>query len=503
MALLAWIGLVPLLLVIEGKRLKCGFLLSSVWGYIFFAGIFHWILEVPNYTLLHHSILGLYLGSYIGLFGLLFSLLSRCRGFTTSLFAAPFVWITLEYVRSNLFFMALPWGLLAHTQYNNPLVVQVSAITGSSGVSFLIVTVNCALAAVIRPLFQRFIMRERAGYKSFVTRPRAAFITVAVFLTLATALYGHVTVSRSDRAARKGVKVSVVQGDIEQAKKWDPRHAEYIIRTYADLTRKTFMDKPDLIVWPESATPQPIDRDLGLYRTIMSVVGGQGAYLLLGSSDRQKFKKGGPTGAKLKNSAFLVDPETGISRDQRYDKMRLLPFGEYLPYAKTISWQHINIPDVDHYIPGNEFTVFELPACRFGVTICWENIFPDLVRQFVKRGAQFIVNITNEAWFGQTAAPYQFVAMNVFRAVENRVFVIRCANTGVSCFIDPCGRITNRVKDENGKDIFITGIATEQVVPMESKTFYTQHGDWLAKVSAVCSVVFLVIALLRKGERKY
>jgi len=150
------------------------------------------------------------------------------------------------------------------------------------------------------------------------------------------------------------------------------------------------------------------------------------------------------------------------------------------------------------YTPGTEFTVFRLPEIQFSVTICWGNIFPDLVRQLVRGGVQLIVNITNEAWFGKTAAPYQFLSMSVFRAVENGVYVVRCANTGVSCFIDPYGRVAGRLTDENDHDIFIRGVLTGSVVPLESATFYTRHGDWLAWVSIPWAAALLLLALLRK-----
>jgi len=143
-----------------------------------------------------------------------------------------------------------------------------------------------------------------------------------------------------------------------------------------------------------------------------------------------------------------------------------MPFGEYLPHEDVIPWSWIKAGAIGNYLPGTEYTVFQLPEGRLSVTICWENLFSNLVRQFVKRGAQFIVNITNEAWFGETAAPYQFLSMSVFRAVENRVYVVRCANTGISCFIDPCGRVVDRVKDENGRDIFVRGIVTGSVIPL-------------------------------------
>ena len=186
-------------------------------------------------------------------------------------------------------------------------------------------------------------------------------------------------------------------------------------------------------------------------------------------------------------------------KERRYDKIRLLPFGEYLPYNKTIPWSYINLPEVDHFLPGKKHTIFDLDAHRFGVTICWENIFPEIVRQFVKEGADFIINITNEAWFGETAAPYQFLSMSVFRAVENRIFIVRCANTGVSCIIDSSGRILDRVKDENGKDIFIRGILSGEVATHEVNTIYTRYGDWFAWLSAISAIVFILFALIRKN----
>jgi apolipoprotein N-acyltransferase len=189
-------------------------------------------------------------------------------------------------------------------------------------------------------------------------------------------------------------------------------------------------------------------------------------------------------------------------KNQRYDKIRLFPFGEYLPFKKTIAWALINVRESGNYIPGKEFTVFELPTLRFGVTICWENIFPDLFRQFVRRGAQFMVNITNEARFGKTAAPYQLASISVFRAVENRVFVIRCANTGVSCIIDPYGRIVDRVKDQQGQDIFIRGVISGWVIPLESKTIYTRCGDGFVWVAIFGSVLFLSVSSVKTQGRR-
>jgi apolipoprotein N-acyltransferase len=163
-----------------------------------------------------------------------------------------------------------------------------------------------------------------------------------------------------------------------------------------------------------------------------------------------------------------------------------------------IPWSWINVPKMPGFSPGKTFTLFQGPGFRFGVTICWEILFPEMIREFVKNGAQFMVNITNEAWFGETVGPYHILTASVFRAVENRVYVVRCANTGISCFINPYGRVVDRVKDDKGQDIFVRGVLTETVIPMESKTKYTQYGDWLVWISFGVSLLFISVALFRR-----
>jgi apolipoprotein N-acyltransferase len=149
-------------------------------------------------------------------------------------------------------------------------------------------------------------------------------------------------------------------------------------------------------------------------------------------------------------------------------------------------------------MPGKEFTVFQCSTFRFSAPICWETLFPDLSREFVRRGAQFLVNITNEAWFGKSVGPQHYVISSVFRAVENRVYVVRCANTGISCFINPYGRVVDRVKDDKGQDIFVRGVLTETVIPMESRTVYTRYGDWLVWICFGVSLIFISVAFLRR-----
>jgi apolipoprotein N-acyltransferase len=511
----AWIGLLPLLIAISGKNLKYGFFLSLVCGMLFFMGIFYWILEVPKYTILHHALLAVYLGLYFAFFGLIFNFVSTRWGTMPALFAAPFIWVSLEWVRSNLSFLALPWALLAHSQYQYLAVMQIASITGAYGVSFLIVLVNAVLAAVVCQYYERLkipphlpfskggatafqkegiiappLSKEDRGEFRISTKEKLSLVIIAASLLLFTLVYGYFAITNTITGNR--TKISVVQGNIEQTKKWNPRYAREIMQTYAGLTEAAAKDQPALVVWPETATPGAINLNPRLRFELKEIAKRAGTYVLLGSAQNQKFVEKGAKKLRNVNSAFLLDPQPKTMENQRYDKIRLFPFGEYLPYNGIIPWSLINVREFTDCMPGKEFTVFQLPDFRFGVIICWENAFPDLVRQFVKRGAQFIINITNEAHFGRTAAPYQLVSTSVFRAVENRVFVVRCANTGVSCIIDPYGRIIDRVKDEKGQDIFVRGVVSGWIIPLDSRTIYTRYGDWFVWVVIIGSLVFLL-----------
>lgn len=493
---LAWIGLMPLMIAICSKSLKYSFLLSLVCGMLFFMGIFHWILEVPGYTLLHHAILALYLGSFFGFFGLTFTFISKRLGTTPALFAAPFIWVSFEYIRSNLSFLSLPWGLLAHSQYQYLPIIQIASLAGTYSISFLIVLINSALAAMIYSSVYRLEKQQPPSPRCPSKKGKMAMVSTATLLIALTLLYGHMTISQPIIGEK--FKVSAVQGNIEQAKKWDKKYTSEIMQIYADLTQEASKDQPDLIIWPETATPGSINRDIRLRIEVMNIVRKSGTYLLLGSSQHQKFEKKEGKEFNYLNSAFLISPDPKTVMNQRYDKIRLLPFGEYLPLKESIPWSYIQVPNISQYVPGEEFTVLELPSGRLGVTICWEDIFPDHFRQFVQRGAQFMVNITNEAWFGKTAAPYQFVSMAVFRAVENRVFLVRCANTGITCIIDPYGRIVKKVLDAKGQDTFVRGVMNGWVTPLECRTLYTRYGDIMGWLAPAVSAVFLFIAWQHK-----
>jgi apolipoprotein N-acyltransferase len=494
MTFLPWIALAPFFVFVPTLNLKKGAVFGLLTGAIFFLAVFSWILTVPGYRWIHHALLALYLGSYMGAFGLAISFLSSSAGLTAGLIAAPFFWVALEFARSNFSFLSLPWVLLAHSQYKFPLTMQIASVTGVYGVSFLIVFANTGLAALCIVAVKRWRLKPFES-KCFSEKTGYAIAATASFLVAASFLFGWYRLSQP--MTGEHVKISLVQGNIEQHKKWDPQYTRTIMQTYADLTAEAAKDRPQLVVWPETATPGAIDRNLRLYNQVADIARASGASLLFGSAQRQKIADNSADEVKYVNSAFLIRADVQLQKPERYDKIRLFPFGEYLPYKYVIPWPLISVPDVGGYVPGNEYRVFEMDGVKFAATICWENLFPEMVRQFVKAGAQFIVNITNEAWFGETAAPEQFLSMNVFRAVENGIFVVRCANTGISCFIDPCGRVVDRVKNDQGNDVFVRGTLTSAIIPLQPNTLFTQYGDWLAWGCVILSAAFLSAAVVK------
>lgn len=496
---LSWLALIPLFIAISGRSPGEGFLLCFVCGIVYFGGVFSWGFDIPRYRFLHHFLLGVYLGPFLGVFGLTFNFVSRRRSVTSAFLAAPFIWVSLEYIRSNLYFLALPWPILAHAQYQYLPVIQVASFTGAYGVSFLIAMVNSALAMAL------LILMHKLGWytSSAIDLPSQKGVIfvmfgTAVLMTLSLT-YGWMTLSGQNTG--KKIRVSVVQGNIDNEKKANPRkHAKFIMQKYIDLTQEVSKEQPGLIVWPEAATPGYVLKSMDLHQQLTSLVRKTKTYFLVGSAEYSKFAKNRLDRRKTGNTALFLSP-TGKVLGQ-YLKIILIPFGEYVPHGKIIPWPDFIVPKEQKNwdTPGKEFTLFELDGTRFGVIICWENAFPKLFRRFVREGAYFMINITNEGWFGETAAPYQFLMMCVFRAVENRVPLVRAANTGVSCFIDRYGRIGGKIKN-SGKDIFIEGYLTREISFSEEKTFYTVYGDIFIYLSFVITVSIVSMAWLKPKMR--
>lgn len=492
---LVWIALVPLLMASNGRNPIFGFLLWFLFGVAFFTGIFGWIFEVPGYRFHHHFFIGLYLGPLVGLFGLALNLIRKHLGITWAYLAAPFLWTSLEYIRANLFFLSLPWAFLAHSQYQNLALIQIASISGAYGVSFLIVMVNAATTFLALSLVHRLETNISRG-RLLVSGGEVGFIAgAAALMIIITLSYGYLTLS--DPFVEKELKATVIQGNINRTMKASPaRHAEFIMAKYTSLTRAARADGADLIVWPEASTPGFVLKNLQLRSDILSLVRETKRYFVVGSSEYAKFMNVGDfKGRETGNAALFISPEGRVLG--QYLKIHLVPFGEHVPLEGKVRWPGFIVPEgkKSFEIPGKEYTLFEIKGARFGVVICWEIVFPELFREFVKRGANFMLNLTNEGWFGETAAPYQLLSMSVFRSVENRISMARAANTGISCFIDPVGRVTGRVQ-KNGKDIFVDGYLTQGITLSPKQTFYTAHGDIFAYVVLAVAAGMVGLAIL-------
>jgi apolipoprotein N-acyltransferase len=251
---------------------------------------------------------------------------------------------------------------------------------------------------------------------------------------------------------------------------------------------------PDLIIWPESATPGYLRSDLDLRAMVAGLVTGKDTSLLIGSGTHAKIKREGVKEKRFRNSAFLVAPAGKIAAF--YHKMILLPFAEYRPHDDLIPWPKWLVPRSGIFLPGRQRTVFNHRIGKFGVFICWESLFADHVRRFVKGGADFIVNLSNEAVFGRSPASRQLLSLTIFRAVENGVTVLRAANTGISCKINPLGQIESRVVSPQGEEIFVSGILTTFVSGPLERTLYTRYGNIFAIFCALVAMPLGIITLL-------
>ncbi len=477
--LLAWIGLIPLFLALQGQTVKNGFWLGGISGIVFFAGTVHWVTNSVHFyggiPLIPASLITLLLCAYLALYPALFgAAVVHVKRYHPSLLvlAAPALWTALELARTYVF-SGFPWSLLGYSQYRALPVIQISDITGVYGVSFLIVLVNAAIAEFIT---------DRKQYQG---------MSIAALAMTFVLGYGFVRLRAPEGPG--AVTISVVQGNIEQDKKWDPAYQAETIAIYERLTNEALKQHPALVIWPETAVPfyfngnNPEDR--ALTTDLIEFVKKNGTPLLFGSPTYQV--KSLRT-VILRNSAFLLSGEGRILA--RYHKIHLVPFGEYVPLKDVLFFVGKMVQAIGDFEPGKDYTIMTVPdgnspphEVRLSTVICYEIIFPDLVRRFVDRGAQVVTTITNDAWFGKSAAPYQHFSMAVFRAVENRVPIARAANTGISGFIDAKGRILA------ASGIFTEAYLTQTLVPGNTKTFYTRYGDIFSYACVFLSIVLLVI----------
>jgi len=481
-----WFSLVPLLLALEGRCLSAAFALSYVTGLVCFSGVFSWVWTADGFTPFDYLlVMTTYVPHYVSLWGLAVVWIRRRTGWPL-LWIAPPLWVAQEYARVHTGFLSAPGMLLGHTQYLHPAMMQICSVTGVYGLSFLIACVNAAIADLI---LTPAAIRRPTGSPAALARACVPLASV-LLLVLGTALYGHLIISspRSEGSLR----VALVQANIPQDHKWDKAFLESTLTQYSRLTRAVAEQaKPELIIWPETAVPADIGHDAMVRGRVAALAREVNTPLLVGSSEYAKF-----TDTKLKekyfNSMFLVSPDGTLTG--QYRKMVLFPFGEYDPLKGLIAWPKAMASAMGNMVAGDEYTVFHIGPATFGATICFEAAFPDHFRELARRGAHFVVSSTNEAWFGDTAAAYHLLSITVFRAAEHRVAIVRAANSGLSAFIDPYGRITERLTGPGGKELFVDGVLTADVAILNQPTLYTKYGDVFALVLIALAGLLAVFA---------
>jgi apolipoprotein N-acyltransferase len=489
---LAGLGYIPLLLALRDVGVWDGFRLGLLTGLTHALSLLYWIAH--TITTYGHAPLAMAVGilmllaTYIALYTAAFSALAVYTGKRPQLtpVALPALLVALEYLRGHLL-TGFPWGFLGHSQYAFRPLIQMADITGVYGISFTLMLVNTSLC---------FLILWRGG-KTWQGRPvgrrTAAGWGLAALGFLAIALvYGQVRIGQVERQASQApqVRVAIIQGNIPQAVKWDPAFQISTTKKYIQLSLQAAAARPDLIVWPETATPFHMHHNKVLTGMVRRGVQASGTDFVIGSPF---FTRRGEL-LDYYNSAFLVSSDGRIG--PRYDKAHLVPFGEYVPLRRWLPFVGKLVAQVGDFVAGAPGQVIAWRDHRLAPLICYEAIFPALTRAAALNGADLLVNLTNDAWYGRTSAPYQHLSLCVFRAVESRRSFIRAANTGISGFIDPTGRIAAPT------DLFVNAVAQHEVAALAIQSVYTRIGDAFAYLCLASAALMIGAQIVRSRRTR-
>jgi len=476
---LAFLGLVPLFWVLRHTRptgFWSAFRPGLVAGVAFFVPLLYWLvnlssLDMDNPVLMSGPLLLLALleSVFWGLFSAAASW-ANLRTRVPAWVAMPVLWVACEELRS-LGVLGFTWGDLGYAATVAPRAIQFASVAGLFGVSLWIALSNALVVEVLSSSGRR--------------RP----VVVCLFAALVAAPFAHGSFVMRGGRGWSTVRVAVVQPNIDAKRKWDARFRDESFEVLRELSLEAAHQRPGLIVWPETAAPSYLFRRPDDMAKVTAAARETGAFVLTGFPDIRG-DRDAPRGARTYNSAVIVSPE-GVPGDT-YDKIHLVPFGEFIPFETVVpALANVDFGEAD-FSPGRERVVFDAGGAKASVLICFESIFPNLVREFVAEGATLLVNITNDVWYGRTSMPFQHASMAVMRAVENRRSVARSANSGVSLLVDPYGRIVGRL------GIFERGILVGDLPLVSRKTFFTRHGDLVGR-GATLLAGLLVLACIGSG----
>ncbi|MBA3016396.1 MAG: apolipoprotein N-acyltransferase [Proteobacteria bacterium] len=497
---LAWVALVPLLLACRGLSAKASAWLGLLSGVIYFLSLIYWIIialgrygGLPLWLTLP-ALLGLafYMGLSMAAFA---AMISWSEKRLPTVWIAPMTWVGLDFVRAWLF-TGFPWLDLGYSQFSFPLVNQTADITGHHGITFLIVMVNTLIARLI-PWPQIAPINNSQTVSPDTPCSLLSCLVLPLFVIATACGYSLWRAQNLEIAMAQASTISIglIQGNIDQSEKWLPGLQEKTVNIYLSLSEESATQGPiDLLIWPETALPFfPSEHPL-FQRVTASVTSPGSPSLLTGAPHFESAPTNNLT--NYFNSAFLITPaSTGeFTALQRYDKEHLVPFGEYIPLQNFLPKAMPLVQTMGNFSPGTDAAPLIDDQTRIGVLICFESIFPNLARIRTLHGANILVNLTNDAWYGRSSAPYQQVPMAVLRAIENRRSLARSANTGISCLIDPVGKVLATTT------IFEAKVTTGRLPLLEEKSFYSQAGYLFPNLCLLCLSLLLLYGILQRDR---
>ena len=514
-SIFAWFGLVPLLWAIlspatveNARPLRRAFLIAYLCGVLWYMGNCYWVRDTmmrygdmptgaPTLLLIGFSLV---LGLYFGLFGLGVMLVRRATGRQHfALAAAPFLWVALDLAAARI--TSVPWDQLGYSQVDSAFAAHLAPWTGVYGITFLLVAVNALTVAAISELL------------SWRTKPGATryFLPVLSLVLVGISLYDSFSKPPKPTPTATAVLIQPdldVGGDNAWAGpgEWDDHIAQFehlageqckayiagIPQTRAgngEIICPPYPTHPDLVVWPEAPAPF-FENDPRFQKAMASIVQAEKAPLIVSGIGSNPDPAGNEILDHVSAMVFAADgQEIG-----RYDKIHLVPFGEFVPFPKLLFFAHKLTGAVSRFTPGTERTTFRLNGHRYGVFICYEAVFADEVRHFAQLGGEVLVNISDDGWYGDTSAPWQHLNMARMRAIENRRWLLRDTNNGVTAVIDPYGRVRQSIPRHQ------VDALPAQYGFRDDITFYTAHGDLFAWLCVLLSIV--VLAWSGKSESR-
>jgi len=494
-SLLAWVAFVPFFYAVEGEPLKRVFWWGWLQGFACYVGSLYWVVitlhDFAGVNFFLSLIPMLLLASVVAIF----TALSMWTGEFCArrlrlpvVVTMPIAWAAVELFRTYLP-IGFPWNLLGETQYRNLELIQFAEFTGTYGVSALIIFFNVVI----------FMVLLRRGSR----RLQTLSLSILTAVMIAAIVFGNWRIHELKTIKPDGTfRVAMVQGNIPQSVKWDADAQAPTFKIYSDQSADAAKQGADLIVWPEAAATfifQPDDR----YPEVVAADANYRSQLLQLARDIGKPILFGAPALVVKNDrvagfanrAYLVSAQGEVVA--WYDKIQLVPFGEYVPFRAVLGFV-VNriVHGFGDMVPGEQQTLFDVKGAKLSVLICYESIFPDLARRSVKQGADVMVNITNDAWYGTSSAPYQLLAMAAMRSVETKVPMIRTANTGISAIILDDGSITATTP------LFKRGTEIEDVSWHPMRTLYTMVGDLFADICLVLTAIALIWGWRRPRKLK-